>query len=123
MLTDEADFWTVGRIRNLIQEHFLVRYSKRQVQRLLRLMGMYCDKPQPRDHRQGKDHADQLGQRLQAVADVLGMGTKDLNQMAIGFADESTFQTYRNAARLWSFHKGRVGAVNTNRTRQNCFGF
>ncbi|MBC3789483.1 hypothetical protein FHK02_6078 [Spirosoma sp. LMG 31448] len=123
MLTKEADFWTSGRIKNLIQERFSVTYSKRQVQRLLRLMGMYCYKPQPRDHRQRPDHAHQLSQRLQAVADVLGMGSKDLSQMAIGFADESTFQTYGNAARLWSFHKGRIRAANTNRTRQNCFGF
>lgn len=86
-------------------------------------MGMYCYKPQPRDHRQPSNHTDQLSQRLQAVADVLGMGTKDLSQIAIGFADESTFHTYGNAARLWSFHKGRIRPVNTNRTRQNCFGF
>lgn len=86
-------------------------------------MGMYCYKPQHRDHRQRADHAPQLTTRLQAVADVLGMGTKDLTKMAIGFADESTFQTYNNSARMWSFHKERIRKVNTNRSKQNCFGF
>jgi hypothetical protein len=39
------------------------------------------------------------------------------------FADESTFQTYGNSARLWSFHKGLIRKENTNLTKQNCFGF
>jgi len=51
------------------------------------------------------------------------MGTKNLENMAIGFADESTFQTYGNSARLWSFSKGLICKENTNRTKQNCFGF
>jgi len=51
------------------------------------------------------------------------MGTKNLENMAIGFVDESTFQTYGNCARLWSFSKGLICEENTNRTKQNCFGF
>jgi transposase len=60
---------------------------------------------------------------IKAVADDLGMGTKSLENMSIGFAYESTFQTYGNSARLWSFHKGLIRKENTNRTKQNCFGF
>lgn len=123
ILTDESDFWTCGEIRNLILNRFQITYSKRQVQRLLRLMNMYCYKPQPRDYRQHPDHKQKLSERLKAVADVLGMGTKNLENMSIGFADESTFQTYGNSARLWSFSKGLIRKENTNRTKQNCFGF
>jgi transposase len=128
ILADESDFWTCGQIRTLIQKRFNtcglpVTYSKRQVQRLLRAMGMYCYKPQPRDYRQSPQHKEQLSQRLQAVADVLGMGTKNLEKIAIGFGDESTFQSFSNAARMWSFHKGKIRKVNTSRTKQNCFGF
>ena len=54
-------------------------------------MQMYCYKPQPQDYRQAPDHKQKLSERLQAVADVLGMGTKDLSKVAIGFADEATF--------------------------------
>ncbi len=42
ILIEESDFWTSGRIVNLIKERFLVTYTKRQVQRLLRQMKMYC---------------------------------------------------------------------------------
>ena len=122
-MTDESDFWTSGEIRNLILNRFQITYSKRQVQRLLRLMKMYCYKPQPRDYRQHPDHKQKLSERLKAVADVLGMSTKNLENMAIGFADESTFQTYGNSARLWSSSKGLICKQNTNRTKQNCFGF
>ena len=123
ILTDESDFWTCGEIRNLILNRFQITYSMRQVQRLLRSMKMYCYKPQPRDHRQHPDHKQKLGERLKAVADVLGMGAKNLEHMSIGFADESTFQTYGNSARLWSFGKGLIRKENTNRTKQNCFAF
>jgi transposase len=123
VLTDETDFWTCGEIRTLVQKRFSITYSKRQIQRLLRLMGMFCYKPQPRDYRQSPQHRQQLNQRLQAVADVLGMGTKKLDNIAIGFADESTFQLFSNSARMWSFHKERIRKVNTTKTKQNCFGF
>ena len=97
-MTDESDFWTCGEIRNLILNRFQITYSKRQVQRLLRLIHMYCYKPQPRDYRQHPDHKQKFSERLKAVADVLGMGNKNLENMSIGFADESTFQTYGNSA-------------------------
>ena len=84
---------------------------------------MYCYKPQPRDYRQKPEHKEQLSQRLKAVADVLGMGTKNLENIAIGFGDESTFQLFSNSARMWSFHKERIRKVNTTKTKQNCFGF
>lgn len=123
ILYKESDFWTCGEIGSLIQKRFNISYSKRQVQRLLRLLGMYCYKPQPRDYRQNPEHKQQLSQRLQAVADVLGMGTKNLENIAIGFGDESSFQLFSNSARMWSFHKGKIRKVNTTKTKQNCFGF
>ena len=51
------------------------------------------------------------------------MDTKKLENMSIGFADESAFQTYGNSSRLWSFGKRLIRKENTNRTKQNCFGF
>ena len=94
-LTTESDFWTCGQIVNLIKERFLVTYTKPQVQRLLGQMQMYRYKPQPRDYSQSEHHKEQFSQRLQGVADVLGMGTKNISNMAIAFGDESTFQPHR----------------------------
>lgn len=96
-LTTESDFWTCGQIVNLIKERFLVTYTKPQVQRLLGQMQMYRYKPQPRDYSQSEHHKEQFSQRLQGVADVLGMGTKNISNMAIAFGDESTFQPHRRS--------------------------
>ena len=84
---------------------------------------MYCYKPQPRYYRQNSEHKEQLNQRLMAVADVLGMGTKNFENIAIGFGDESTLQLFSNSARMWSFHKEKIRKVNIPKTKQNCFGF
>jgi hypothetical protein len=112
-LTDASDFWTCGEIRNLILNRFQITYSKRQVQRLLRFMNMYCyNRSVEPSSAQRLSSASRpqtkLSERLKAVADVLGMGTKNLENMSIGFADESTFQTYGNSARLWSYSKGLI---------------
>ena len=51
------------------------------------------------------------------------MRGKDLSKMCIGFADESSQQLYGNTARLWSFERGLVKKVNTDKKKRNCFGF
>lgn len=110
-------------MRNLVQEHFGVDYGKRQMQRLARELNMYCYKPQPRDYRQQDGACCRLKDRVQAVADVLQRRGRDLSQMCIGFADESTQQLYGNTARLWAFDRGLVKQVNTDKKKRNCFGF
>jgi putative transposase len=110
-------------MRNLAREHFGVSYGRRQMQRLARELNMYCYKPQPRDYRQADGACCRLKERVQAVADVLRMRGKDLSKMCIGFADESSQQLYGNTARLWSFERGLVKKVNTDKKKRNCFGF
>lgn len=46
-MQSQRKFWTVDKVRNIREQRYAVRYGKRQVQRLLRQMGMYCYKPQP----------------------------------------------------------------------------
>jgi len=48
---------------------------------------------------------------------------RGLGKVCVGFADESSQQLYGNSARLWSFERGLVKKVNTDRKRRNCFGF
>jgi transposase len=122
-MQSQGKFWTVGKVRNLIEQRYAVRYGKRQVQRLLRQLGMYCYKPQPRDYRQSAKAEEQLAERLQAVADVLGLWNRDLSKICIGFADECAGQLQSNNQRLWSFEKALTKAVNTDRKKVNSFGF
>lgn len=122
-LKSAASFYTLGQIRSLILERYGVGYSKRQVQRLARQWGMYCYKPEPRDHRQPENAACSLTEKLRAVADVLGIKGRGAEKMCLGFADESSPQIQANTARLWSFERGLHKKVNTNRTKRNCFGF
>jgi transposase len=93
------------------------------MQRILRQLGLYCYKPQPRDYRQPEKAAEKLKQRLRAVADALGLKGKDLDKLSIGFADESSPQLHANSARLWSTRRGVIKKVNTDKKRRNCFGF
>lgn len=119
----EGKFWTVGKVQNVVEQRYGVRYGKRQVQRLLRQMGMYCYKPESRDYRQSAKAEEQLCERLRAVADVLGLWGRDLSKVCIGFADESAPQLQANSQRLWSFEKGLTKLVNSDRKKVNSFGF
>ncbi len=120
---DQEDSWTIGQIRNLVKKQYGVSYGPRQMQRILRGLGLYCYKPQPRDFRQPQKADEKLKERLRAVLDALGLQGKDLEQLAIGFADESSPQIHANSARLWSTRKGVIKKVNTDKKRRNSFGF
>ncbi len=120
---DQKDSWTTGQVRNLVKKQYGVSYGPRQMQRILRQLGLYCYKPQPRDYRQPEKADEKLKERLRAVADGLGLQGKDLDKLSIGFADESAPQIHTNSARLWSTRKGVLKKVNTDKKKQNSFGF
>jgi len=120
---DQEDSWTTGQVRNLVRKQYGVSYGPRQMQRILRQLGLYCYKPEPRDYRQPEKADEKLKERLRAVADALGLQGKDLQQLSIGFADESSPQIHSNSARLWSTKKGVIKKVNTDKKRRNSFGF
>ncbi len=110
-------------MRKLVKADYGVSYGKRQMQRIPRQVGLYCYKPQPGDYRQPEKAGEKLKERLRAVADASGLKGKDLDQLCIGFADESSLQLHSNSARLWSTRKGMVKKVNTDKKRRNSFGF
>ncbi len=66
------------------------------MQRIVRQLGLYCYKPQPRDYCQPEKAAEKLKERLRAVLDALGLKGKDLDKLSIGFADESSPQIHCN---------------------------
>lgn len=78
---NRKDLWTVGRVRNMVKEQYGVSYGKRQLQRILRQVGLYCYKPQPGDFRQPEKADEKLKERLRAVADELCLKGKDLNKL------------------------------------------
>jgi hypothetical protein len=120
MLTGKLD---AGQVGNLVKKQYGVSYGPRQMQRILRALGLYCYKPQPRDFRQPQKADEKLKERLRAVLDALGLQGKDLEKLSIGFADESAPQIQANSARLWSTRKGVIKKVNTDKKRRNSFGF
>jgi putative transposase len=122
-ILDQRDLWSLGQVDNLVKAQYKVNYGKRQIQRLLRQLKLYCYKPQPRDFRQPDKADEKLKERLRAVADALGLKGKDPDKLCIGFADESSPQLYSNAARLWSTKKGVIKKVNTDKKKLNSFGF
>ena len=107
----------------LLKTTFHTDYCCNHVRRLLKAWGMYHYKPEPRDYRQAEDADLKLKERLTAVADGLALWGLSTEQVALGFADESSPIANSNTARLWSFfHKPRL--VNSNKSlRHNTFGF
>ena len=85
----------------MVKVEYGVSYGKRQMQGILRQLGLYCYKPQPRDYRQPEKADEKLKERLRAVLDALGLQGKDFDKLCIGFADESSPQLHANSARLW----------------------
>lgn len=84
---------------------------------------MYHYKPQPVDYRRSVRAEEQLQQRLQATFDALLLQKIPLEAVAIGLADETGNYLQANTARLWSFQKKAKRKVNTEKIKQNTFGF
>jgi len=59
----------------------------------------------------------------QAAADALQLEGKDLEQLSLGFGDETAARLYGNAARLWSFDRKVLKPVNTDKKKCKSFGF
>jgi transposase len=84
---------------------------------------MYHYKPQPVDYRRSENAEQRLQQRLQATFDALLLQKIPLEAIAIGLADETGNYLQANTARLWSFHRKVKKKVNTEKIKQNIFGF
>lgn len=107
----------------LLKTEFRTDYCRQHVRRLLKGWGMYHYKPQPRDYRQPDGAELKLKERLGAVADGLGLWGFGPEQVAFGFADESSPTANSNTARLWSFFR-KPRLVNSDKgLRHNTFGF
>ncbi|MDB5262472.1 MAG: transposase [Adhaeribacter sp.] len=84
---------------------------------------MYHYKPQPVDYRRSAGAEQQLQQRLQATFDALLLQKIPFEAIAIGLADETGTYLQANTARMWFFHKKAKKKVNTEKIKQNTFGF
>ena len=117
----ERDDWTTREVRSLIHERFGVRYSLRNVRRILRGLGMMYCKPYPRDYRRPEDAEERLrGAVEEALED--GGGGDGKGEVLLGFLDECRPQTSSNTQRVWSFGKPRI-SKNTTKYQANTFGF
>lgn len=123
VLSGEQEFWTLEQITSLLAERFGIHYCPRHLRRILQGLGMYHYKPQPVDYRRSENAEQRLQQRLQATFDALLLQKIPLEAIAIGLADETGNYLQANTARLWSFHRKAKKKVNTDKVKQNTFGF
>ena len=110
--------WITGEVRDLIAHKFNVRYSLRQVARILRSFEMQCCKPYPMDAKRPENAEEILRERLKEALKKAGGGADTV----LGFLDESSPQTTDNRQRFWSFGKKKM-TRNTTKYRANTFGF
>lgn len=117
------DFWHLQEIVKLIGENYQVWYSEVWVRKLLKSWGMYHYKPETLDYRRKDNAEDCLSARLQAVSDAIALWGWHTDQIAFGFADESSPQANSNQARLWSFYRKTRKVNSDKKLRHNTFGF
>ena len=84
--------WSSGQLGALLQERYGIFYSKGYLPVVLRALGLKYYKPQPQDQQRSKEAETQLTQRLQATFAALQQMGYALEQVAFGFADESSQQ-------------------------------
>ena len=114
--------WSSAQLGTLLQERYGVVYSKGYLAVVLRALGLKYYKPQPQDPHRSPEAEAALTQRLKATFAALQQMGYALEEVAFGFADESSQQTYANSARFWSLGYAPQ-VVNTSRNRVNTFGF
>jgi len=109
--------------RTIIKEEFGIQYSKRQIERILRKLGMNLMKPYARDVRRPKDAEEQLFNELDRVFNTLKEEGVEKEKVVLGYFDESSPQLTANTARIWTFDKKPIIEKNTERIKLNAAGF
>ena len=98
--------------------------SDYQVRRILRdKLKMNFAKPYPRDYKRPENAEELLGRQIELTYQYL-TEAKDykLEEIAIGFVDESSPQLTANPVRVWSFSKPKI-KKNTPKMRANTMSF
>jgi transposase len=99
-------------------------YSPAYFSHLLReKLGMFYYKPEPRDYRQPEDAEYKLQERIKGSLDALKLRGKNIDNMLIGFADESAAQFHNNNARFWCLEQHIPRKTNSEFGTQKFFGF
>ena len=83
--------------------------SEDQVRRILKeKLGMHLSKPYPQDYRRPENAEEILRGRLDVTMRELEKKGYTLDDIAIGFIDESSPQNTANTVRVWSFDKPHI---------------
>jgi len=123
-LLKRKEFWQTQEVVRLILEEFRVKLSEHQVRRILKhKLRLNFAKPYPKDYRRPDNAEESLKEQLELTYKYLieAKGYR-FEEIAIGFADESSPQLTANTVRVWS--SGKVGVrKNTQKMRANTMGF
>ena len=83
---------------------------------------MNFTKPYPKDYRRPANAEEVLAGNLETVMRLLKEKGLKEEEIAIGFADESSPQLTANTVRVWSFGKVEI-TKNTGKIKSNTIGF
>ncbi|VUT28139.1 MAG: hypothetical protein SYNGOMJ08_00701 [Candidatus Syntrophoarchaeum sp. GoM_oil] len=79
-------------------------------------LGMHLSKPYPQDHRRPENAEEILKDRVEATLSELKKKGYTLDDIAIGFVDESSPQNTANTVRVWSFDKPHIKKHHENKS-------
>jgi len=116
------EYWTTKEVYFLIEDNFDIQYSNDSISRILREFGMKLQKPCPEDYRKKDNSELLLINQLKLTYELIEKDNIKLEDIAIGFFDETSPQTTSNTVRVWSFKKPKI-IKNTNKIKLNAAGF
>ena len=119
----QKDYWTTPEVKGKILDKFGVDLSEDQVRRILRnKLDMLFSKPYPMDYRRPIDAELILENQIELTFSLLEERGISMQEIAIGFVDETRPQNTANTVRVWSFEKVRA-IKNTTKFGANTIGF
>lgn len=115
--------WTTKEVRELIVDHWGVRFSDSQVARILReKLKLHFGKPYPHDYRRPAEAEELLQSNLDSAHNHLNDKGIQKNEIALGFLDEASPQTTANTVRVWTTGYPEI-IKNTTKLKSNTIGF
>ena len=119
----ERSYWTTGEIRKRIMDEFGKDLSIPTIHRYMRKFGYHLKKPYTIDYRRPENAEGLLIENLEnTVSKILSKGIS-IENVAIGFLDETYVQSNPNTVRFWTKLKKFVKRVNSDKTRKSLLGF
>ncbi|NPB03223.1 MAG: IS630 family transposase [Thermotogae bacterium] len=123
-ILEKKEWWSHEEIRELIKKRYGVEYHPEGLRKLLKRMGMKYVKPYPIDYRRPEGAEGTLKESLRLVMEELEDAGVNIEDIVIGFMDETSPELRSNTQRVWTYREKVKMVKNTaDKWRANVIGY